>query len=343
MLIKLDYQYVRPFLSKVLPTQYLTSLYSFFRPLAHHVLKNAHFESIIIEKSVHVMGLTFRNSLGVAAGFDKSGELLPFLYRLGAGYVVVGTALDQPHKGNPGTPWVPLAHSHAAINRLGLPSPGIDVVLQNIQKFREKYNAQNFPIGLSVMGHPLQSAKEKEKGMIECIRKSVGIVDFVELNQSCPNVGEDLEKLEIPLDAFTFDVPIVVKLQPMLPQKKILDLCANGKIHALVISNTQKDFDISNIDLKDQSHAQYFQKKYGGGLSGKPLLEKNLEYLKEWKRELDACGANTQLIGCGGILDHEDVVRYMDFCTLTQVYTGLWEAYAMHGPQKTWKHLLLGL
>lgn len=339
MWIKLDYRVVRPILSRILPAPWLVKLYSSLRPFALSTIKKKKFSTDLVDLPVDLWGLHFRNPLGVAAGFDKDGSLLPFLYQLGAGYVVVGTALNKSHQGNPGTPWVPLNASHAAINNLGLPSPGVDEVLQNIQIFKNKYNPSNFPIGLSIMGHPKQSGQEKEDGLIECLEKAQGVVDFIELNQSCPNVGEDLEKLDVPEKCFDFDTPIVLKLQQMPPQEKIIKLCKQGKIAGIVLSNTVKEYNIDALQKSDRRHAKYFQQKFGGGLSGPALHEKNIKYIQVWENVLK--DTNTILIGCGGIRNAKSNYKYLQHTKLTQVYTGLWEVYARVGAKLTWRNFFV--
>ncbi|MFO7710146.1 MAG: hypothetical protein R6V53_00070 [Candidatus Woesearchaeota archaeon] len=140
-------------------------------------------------------GLNFRNDLGNAAGFDKDGDLLPFSYSMGAGFAVVGTVLNEPHSGNymkynNVNPWVPLPRSRAAINSLGLPSKGADAVIRNIDSFRQCYEPKDFPIGVSIMGHPRQ---DRLTSTIDCMNKVIPYADFIEVNESCPNVCHDIQ------------------------------------------------------------------------------------------------------------------------------------------------------
>ena len=86
-------------------------------------------------------------------------------------------------------PWVPLPNSKSALNSLGLPSLGVDKAIENIEKFRSEIPDKDFPIGLSIMGHPLQEGQEKLDGILECVSKAVGKVEFIEINESCPNVA----------------------------------------------------------------------------------------------------------------------------------------------------------
>lgn len=341
MWIRLDYLIFRPLLSKVLPTFLLCWWYSFLRKRTHAFLPHKTFEAKVIHEPKVLWQQSFRNRLGVAAGLDKDGSLLSYLYALGAGYVVLGTVLDRPHKGNPGTPWIPLVHSHAAINALGLPSPGIDQMIQNISLFRTKVQPQHFPIGISLMAHPhAKTESEKFQSLKRAYAKAVMVADFIEFNQSCPNVGEDLDHLDVPEELLDTDLPVWLKLQQMPPQDKILNLCAQGKIQGLVISNTVPKMDASKVHEKDRKHLESFQKRHGGGVSGPPLKEKNLHYLSQWKDALASIGAKTRLIGCGGIRNHEDLADYDALCDLSQAYTGVWEAIAHHGNKHAWNHLI---
>ena len=129
--------------------------------------------------------------------------------RSGAGFAVVGTVLDKPHCGNQWVlnyfnPWLPLPFSGAGLNSLGLPSKGVGKAITNIKKFREKWQPQDFPIGVSIMGHPAQSGQEKLDGVLECVRQAVREADFIEINESCPNVAHghgDSSELEARLAA----------------------------------------------------------------------------------------------------------------------------------------------
>eukprot|EP01052_Picozoa_sp_SAG31_P010781 SAG31_NODE_599_length_13649_cov_9.930775_10_plen_137_part_00 len=128
----------------------------------------------------------------------------------------MGTVLAEPHTGNKfvmgrWNPWVPLASSHSGLNSLGLPSKGIDAAVchlvvetlaspvlyvlqrlnlhamlqqvENIRVFLTKFHPSEFPIGISIMGHPLQTGAAKQAGILECVRKSVPVADFIEVSQ----------------------------------------------------------------------------------------------------------------------------------------------------------------
>ena len=138
MLMQLDDK-LRPTLAATLPAEAFICLYSATRtPFAKAMGATAGTKPAsppaVSAESVRVMGLSFRNDLGNAAGLDKDGSLLEFNYAIGAGYTVVGTVLSEPHTGNifsfigglwKGNAWTPLPLSGGALNSLGLPSQGV--------------------------------------------------------------------------------------------------------------------------------------------------------------------------------------------------------------------------
>lgn len=209
---------IRPLLVQVLPPAAVVALYSGGRGTFVELLSSSVFADIDgAQRPTKAFGLTFRNDLGNAAGLDKDGSMLDFNYRVGAGFAVVGTVLARAHGGNlevgrgRWTPLMPLPSSGGAVNSLGLPSKGIDVAVANIAAFRERRSlpvqvahrahrdtlatraaargapSQPFPIGVSIMGHPEDFGAAKLSGILRCVRASLSVADFIEINESCPN------------------------------------------------------------------------------------------------------------------------------------------------------------
>merc|ERR1719162_506679 len=149
---------------RLLPTRLVVFIYSSSRGWFLWALSSANYGPFDGNTyPVEVLGMRFRNDLGNAAGLDKDGTMLDWFWRSGAGFAVVGTVLDTKHTGNldvlkTWNPWVPLPQSGGGLNSLGLPSKGVDPALKNIAAFRERLGDRlvDFPIGLSVMGHPAQ-------------------------------------------------------------------------------------------------------------------------------------------------------------------------------------------
>ncbi|MFP4424392.1 MAG: hypothetical protein ACLFP2_04130 [Candidatus Woesearchaeota archaeon] len=101
-------------------------------------------------------------------------------------------------KHNDVNPWIPLHHSKGAVNSLGLPSKGADAIIRNIDGFRKKYNPIDFPIGISIMGHPKQDPLQST---LDCLNKVLAYSDFIEINKSCPNVNHTDDNLDHRFDS----------------------------------------------------------------------------------------------------------------------------------------------
>ena len=373
---------LRPALQTVLPAEAFIALYSSSRtPFLHAMGAASCPADISLTKRHRAMGLSFRNDLGNSAGLDKDGSLLDFSYALGAGFTVVGTVLSEPHTGNvfsflgglwSGNVWTPLPQSGAALNSLGLPSKGVDAAIINIASFRERHGippqrpdrraskpaasdaAPCFPIGVSIMGHPSHGSDPSKKlaGIVYCVEQSLPHADFIEINESCPNVhhgsgsakgGADAElaqRLKAVVSARDASakatgrrVPILVKLGDVGDAKQTVKFLSKLGVDGLVALNTQKDYAAFNLPDKDKALLKHYTDKYGGGLSGPPMLERSTAQAAAAQRavgELRLNGSFT-VIHVGGVQSAADVqVSRATGCELRQWYTGL-----MHGLAQT--------
>ena len=376
---------LRPALQTVLPSEAFIALYSSSRTPFLHMMSAARSPTdTSLSKRHYAMGLTFRNDLGNSAGLDKDGSLLDFSYALGAGYTVVGTVLSESHTGNvfsflgglwSGNAWTPLPQSGAALNSLGLPSKGVDAAVVNIAAFRERHNlppqraekrraakppaassavssaAPCFPIGVSIMGHPSHGsdAKRKLDGIVYCVEKALPQADFIEINESCPNVHHGgggkakgaadaelagrLQAVVRARDAAIKTtgrrVPILVKLGDVGDAKATVKFLAGCGVDGLVALNTQKDYAAFELPAQDEALLKHYTAKYGGGLSGPPMLARSTAQAQAAQRavgELRLTGSFT-VIHVGGVQSASDVQASRETgCELRQWYTGL-----MHG------------
>jgi dihydroorotate dehydrogenase len=330
---------LRPFMARSLSPKFFMELYSANRRHFISSMAKALRNPISNAASpVKVCGLNFRNDLGNAAGLDKDGSLLEFNYCLGAGFAVVGTVLNKPHTGNivkirgkEHNPWVPLPHSHSALNSLGLPSRGIDASLKNIEEFRQKYPDKDFPVGLSIMGHPLQEGNEKLDGILECVSKAIGIVDFIEINESCPNVqhkaDDGLEKRLNAVSAIKKETPIFVKLGDLGDAVKTVNLMDSANIDGLVLLNTQKNYAKYRPQLDEQDHKifDFYTDRFQGGLSGEIIRDTSFESVKEAHDAISKNKSTLQIIHVGGINTPEDMKESRKIAPLREWYTGFME------------------
>ncbi|MFA6460936.1 MAG: hypothetical protein WCV90_01610 [Candidatus Woesearchaeota archaeon] len=317
----LDYR-LRPYFSSLSPEQ-VVKTYSLAREWYLDLLHSTTPLARIPLRVIEVNGLTFRSDLGNAAGFDKNGEMLRFNYFLGAGFGLVGTVLEQENKGNlinayghKVNPWTPLPNSHSAINSLGLPSKGIDYVVERVREFKEKYSPEDFPIGLSL----------STSGSKDYFKKALSVADFIELNPSCPNVCHqevDLNELVGRLKEIR-DVPLFVKLRSF-DDKYLID-----GVDGLVLTNTQIDYSNLRKNLSPKDHAlfDYYTQKYKGGISGEAIKEVSLREMRKAREYLDEHSLNLNLIHVGGISAPEDVQESRKYARLRQWYTGLMNSLA---------------
>lgn len=352
--IRLEHK-LRPLAARSLSPKFFMELYSANRKKFISSITTALKEPIANpEYKKTVCGLEFRNDLGNAAGLDKDGSLLEFNYFLGAGFAIVGTVLNKPHTGNlfkvrkkECNPWTPLPHSHSALNSLGLPSLGIDRSISNIAAFKEKYDTQGFPIGLSIMGHPLQEGEEKLEGILECVEKAVGVADFIEINESCPNVqhkaDDGLDKRLKAITEIKKSTPIFVKLGSLGDTDKTIKAMDACKVDGLVLLNTQKDYDLyrPKLNKSDWKIFDYYTKEFQGGLSGEIIRETSFESVTKASTKIKELGSNLQLIHVGGINTKEDMSQSRQIAPLREWYTGFMEHLGNKKPNQVYPEMVL--
>jgi len=357
---------VRPTLATVLPHDLFVWMYSSSRSFFLSLLARGGFGEVSeFPCPRSVLGLNFRGDLGNSAGLDKEGALLDFNYNLGAGFAVVGTVLSAPHTGNlfpmwgglmQFNAWTPLPFSGGALNSLGLPAHGVDVAVRNINDFRKRRGIEpqqpgaslplqkRFPIGVSIMGHPKQDGQEKLGGVLDCVRKTIPVADFIEINESCPNVkhGGDSGGLVARLAAVIRvrdemipsagrRVPVLVKLGDVGDAEETVKLLATCGVDGVVALNTQRDYSSFELPLADQSLLDHYTSIYGGGLSGPPIRERAMTQVAAVTAAVrkQRMEGRFVVIHIGGLSCAEDVQRSRSTgAELRQWYTGMVNALA---------------
>lgn len=348
-LFRFDHHW-RHSLAKILPPKWFVVAYSQGRtPLLKALAKEAVPVVKAPQKLVELWGLRFRNDLSNAAGFDKDGTLLNFNYSLGAGYTVVGTVLNQPHGGNLFSalgrrfnPWVPLPASSSAVNSLGLPGNGIDPVLERIKDFKAKVQPVDYPIGLSVMGHPAQQGQCKIDGVCECLEKALPIVDFIEINESCPNVAhhdplafeQRIKSFCAVRDRLAPQKPLWVKFGST-PSDESLKLLDQSGVQAVVLLNTQTNYAEIRGRLPEADHRifDFYTKNYKGGVSGKVIQGDAEKAVENVAIAIQRLGLGLKLVHVGGLSSKDDMKRSRQLAPLREWYTGLMESFATRSPE----------
>ena len=267
-----------------------------------------------------LFGKEIPNPIGIAAGFDKNAEVYNPLFKLGFGFVEVGTVTPLSQYGNPKPRVFRLEEDCALINRLGFNNNGADDARSRIIKKK--------PIGmLGVNIGPNWNSENKIEDYLNCLRKFHDIADYITINISSPNTenlrdfhnNEELknllESIHNEREKLKSDIPIAIKISPDINQKKVEEICRSildYGIKSVIVSNTT---DGNRDNLKNQKK---FQK---GGLSGKPLNEISNKLINNFYKILNN---KIDIIGVGGVDSGETAYqKFLHGAKFVQLYTGM--------------------
>ena len=260
------------------------------------------------------------NPIGLAAGFDKSAEVYNSLFKLGYGFIEVGTVTPKRQLGNPRPRIFRLEKDQALINRLGFNNNGSEIISKRI--------ADNLPNGfLGINIGPNKDTKNKEEDYYICLSRLSSHAGYITINISSPNTEglrnfheqKELEKLLNGINKIKKDKniskPIVVKLSPDINDNeisKIIELILKYKIDGIIISNTT---DSNRDNLLDE------KKSESGGLSGKPLRDISTNLIKKFYNETKG---KIQIIGVGGVDSGQAAFdKITAGANAVQLYTGM--------------------
>ena len=260
------------------------------------------------------------NPIGMAAGFDKNAEVYNSLFKLGFGFVEVGTITPLKQFGNPKPRVFRLVEDEALINRLGFNNLGAKNVVNRIK--------QNYPSGLlGINIGPNKDSDNRVNDYIECLKTFDDVADYITINISSPNT-EDLRsfhnqfKLDELLNILNNEknnlnskTPIVVKISPDITDyeiKQISEVLLNNNIDAIIISNSS---DSTRETLRNiQSHQK-------GGLSGKPIELKSTKLINKFYKILNG---KIKIIGVGGVDSGKSAYeKFLAGANYVQLYTGM--------------------
>ena len=278
------------------------------------------------------------NPIGLAAGFDKSAEVYNSLFKLGYGFVEVGTITPKRQLGNPKPRVFRLEKDKALINRLGFNNHGSEVVSQRI--------SDDPPSGfLGINVGPNKDTKNKEEDYFLCLTKLSKNAGYLTINISSPNTEglrdfhdqHELEKLLSGINTVkkkqNILKPLVVKLSPDINNdeiSKIVELILKFNIEGIIVSNTTDSYRKNLVDPK---------KSEKGGLSGQPLKDISTNLIKKFYRETKG---KIQIIGVGGV--DSGKTAFEKICAganAVQLYTGM--VYKGPGVVKNMKKELVSI
>jgi len=278
--------------------------------------------------AVTAMGLSFRNPLGLAAGFDKNAEALWPLARLGFGAVEAGTVTPLPQAGNPRPRLFRLAEDHAVINRMGFNNDGIEAYLRNLARLPPggiEVAGARVPVGGNI-GINKEGA-DPERDYPALVGRLAAVVDYIVINVSSPNTpglrdlqGEArLRSILAAVAEVPSSPPLLVKIAPDLSADGlagVVETCISGGAAGLVVSNTT----LARPSLRSAWAGQ------AGGLSGAPLMQPSTAMLLKAAR---LSAGRLVLVGAGGVSSGADMLAKLRAgASLVQVYTAL----AYQGP-----------
>ena len=285
-----------------------------------------------------IWGLDFPNPIGLAAGFDKSAELVPFWARLGFGFAEVGSVSAQAAAGNPRPRAFRLPADGALVNRMGLNNDGADRVAERLARTSVR---RPLGVNLAKTHDPAILGAAATGDFRQSFHRLAPLAHYIALNVSCPNTTEgktfeDPDALDALLRAIFeeraalgLDVPVLVKLSPPAGETdpagrgqavggEVEDVVAVALAHGVsgfVATNTASDragLRTSEAELRRIGR---------GGLSGRPL-ERRSAALVRWLYERTS--GEVPLIGVGGVGSAETAYAMIRAgASLVQLYTGL--------------------
>ena len=274
---------------------------------------NPLFRTILFNKDLE-------NPIGMAAGFDKNAEVYNSLFKLGFGFVEVGTITPFKQYGNPKPRVFRLIEDEALINRLGFNNHGSQDVVDRI-----KSNKQTGLLGINI--GPNKDSDNRLEDYLYCFKIFHNVADYITINISSPNTEDlrsfhDQTKLNKLLESIDKEkkilgskTPIAVKISPDIDDQeidKIAEVLLSNNIEAIIISNTS---DTSRDNLNN------IQRHQKGGLSGKPIEEKSTKLISKFYKLLNG---KIKIIGCGGVDSGKSAYeKFLAGANYIQLYTGM--------------------
>ena len=356
---------IRPTVTKMLPNGMITFLYSTARKYVISQFAKAKFNAIKIPDSakVKLWDIDFNCGLFNAAGMFKDGEGYYGCAKMGAGAYIAGTTTYFPRSGNRKNfithPFMPYPASHSSSNWMGLPNKGHEFVANELSKIQK---IKNCPVGISVAESPeITDEMEKTKGVVEGFKmyEKAG-VDFIELNNSCPNVPQNassnvpkiidnsasnlapttIKKLTYISENFlqkrTRNIPVIVKYSNDFDADLLLemvDLLIELGFDGINIGNTSTNYEhyLYSIIGDDKKLFRYFTTNFGGGLSGDILKDRSLFLSRSVANHIKTKKLSKEFhcIRTGGVSSYNDILASKESgILLNEWFSGFWDNFA---------------
>ncbi len=271
-----------------------------------------------------LFGLTFKNPVGLAAGFDKNAQYIHEFAAMGFGFIEVGTVTPLAQPGNPQPRLFRLKKDKALINRMGFNNDGMNLAYDNLLK-----RPKDVIVGGNIGKNKITDNDDAESDYLKCYEKLYPVVDYFVVNVSSPNTP-DLRKLQEkePLENLLKSLqsannqkkqpkPILLKIAPDLTDGQlddIMEIASNINLDGIIATNT-------TIDRSGLVENQSSLERIGnGGLSGAPVFNRSTEVVKYIRSK----NKKIPIVAVGGILSGADALEKIKAgADLVQIYTGL--------------------
>lgn len=277
-----------------------------------------------------VFGMKFRNPIGLAAGFDRNGEIFPVLDSLGFGFVEIGTVTPRAQQGNPKPRIFRLPKDKAILNRIGITSRGLEAVLANV-----RHEHPNIILGCNIGKNTVTPPAEAANDYLRVFRNLYQYVDYFTVNVSyntthkhyVPRTRESIMEIIEPLFDFRRGQnqyrPILLKISPDISDEEVdlmADIMVDTPLDGIVATNATANATELQTPQQTLHHIGY------GAVSGGPLTKRAIEVVARVHRR---CNGTYPIIGVGGLMSGEDVKAMLAAgASLVQVYTG----FVYNGP-----------
>jgi dihydroorotate dehydrogenase len=343
-----------------LPPHTVSYIYSNARKLFLSLLSGEYIpERIIIPDNyrVKLWGLEFQSPLFNAAGMFKYGDGYRITAMQGAGAFLAGTTTHFPRLGNKKNnikhPFMPYPNSLASSNWMGLPNPGHDVVARRLSQFDM---VKDCPIGASIAASPEQTSIDAAEGIISGLHlyNRAG-VDFIELNESCPNVEHHGSSNANPLDSGLIErlehisktflanrnrnLPVIVKFSNDTSETQVssvIDILLDLGFDGVNFGNTSIQYEkyARTLHPSDMKNFRYFSEEFGGGLSGRILKGNSLNLCSLAAKHLASKNLRNEfhIIRTGGVEDSNDIYESsVSGIKLNQWFAGYFDNFGKYG------------
>lgn len=291
-----------------------------------HSFLNATYRQTVEDKPVSLLGLTFKNPVGLAAGLDKNGECIDAFAAMGFGFIEIGTVTPRPQPGNDKPRMFRLPEKNAIINRMGFNNKGVDYLVEQVKK--AEFDGV---LGINIGKNKDTPEENALDDYLICLQKVYDHASYITVNISSPNTpglrnlqyGEALDNLLAGLkreqavltEKHGHYVPILIKIAPDLNDEEIVSIATSlkqAKMDGVIATNTTLD----RTMVRGIKHADE-----AGGLSGSVLTDKSLHVTQKLSAAIDGA---MPIIGVGGIDSARTAKdRMAAGASLIQVYSAL--------------------